>query len=314
MVRVGLIGGRGYVGEELLRLLVPHRKFKVVYVGSSSQAGNRVHDQLPTVPESELAFGPIDIDSVKSQDVDFWILAQSNGKAERYVRALDNNPSRFIDISSDFRFDDQWTYGLVERNHETIRTSDRVANPGCYATGSQLSLLPVLDLINAPPVIFGVSGYSGAGRTPSEKNNPNRLRDNFLPYNLSGHGHETEISHHLGTPVCFSPHVADFFRGISLTISIPIGEPMNSRQLLNRYQEFYRDHEGVCVQESIPEISDIRGTHGCSIGGFSTDDRNGLRFVVVCVLDNLLKGAATQVVQNMNLMCGFELWEGLCSD
>ena len=314
MVKVGIVGGRGYVGEELLRLLIPHPRFEIVYVGSSSMNGQRIDRQFSDLPANDLVFESTEVDNLPGREVDLWILAQSNGRAKVYVDALCRSKCKFVDISADYRFDDDWIYGLTERNTDLIRSATRIANPGCYATGTQLALLPVLDQIAEPPHVFGVSGFSGAGRKPSEKNDPQRLGDNLLPYRLTGHGHELEISHQLGQAVNFTPHVAQFFRGISLTISVTTESPRNAEQWLDQYQTFYADSGGVAIVEDIPEIADVRGTHRCAIGGFQVDARDPRRAVLVCVLDNLRKGAATQAVQNMNLMCGFDFWEGLHGD
>jgi N-acetyl-gamma-glutamylphosphate reductase len=152
-----------------------------------------------------------------------------------------------------------------------------------------------------PPVVFGVSGYSGAGKTPSRRNNPAVLRDNLLPYSLAGHIHEREITRHLDYEVRLLPHVASFFRGISLTIAAELNCPMDAARLLELYREFYAAHSLISVCENIPEIADVRGKHGVIIGGFTVSGSGAQHVSWVCVLDNLLKGAATQVVQNMNL-------------
>ncbi|CAH0049032.1 unnamed protein product [Clonostachys solani] len=137
-----------------------------------------------------------------------------------------------VDLSADYRFDASWTYALPElTKRSAICQSTRISNPGCYATGFRLTLAPMLEHLGGVPCIFGVSGNSGAGTRPSPNNDLNRLKDNLVPYSLIGHIYEREISRHLGTPVAFIPHVASWFRGIYLTINIPLNKTMTSRDI-----------------------------------------------------------------------------------
>src|SRR4029079_11209466 len=130
-----------------------------------------------------------------------------------------------VDVSADHRFDDAWVYGLPEINRARIRGARRIANPGCYATAAALVVHPVKGLLDGPAQAFGVSGYSGAGTTPSPRNDVEALRDNLMPYSLVGHLHEREVRRHAG-PVCLMPHVAQFFRGISMTVALPLSQPL----------------------------------------------------------------------------------------
>ena len=218
-----------------------------------------------------------------------------------------------LDLSADYRFDEQWVYGLPERFRGDIRSARLIANPGCYATGSQLGLLPVIDHLVSSPVIFGVSGYSGAGKTPSPKNDPEVLRDNLIPYALSGHMHEREISYQLGIDVRFMPHVAAFFRGISLTIAIELDHIATVDKLEVLFQRAYAGEIGVMVSREIPMVNAVQGTPGVHIGGFTVDERNPNRASLVVVLDNLLKGAASQALQNLNLALGLDEYTGISS-
>jgi N-acetyl-gamma-glutamyl-phosphate reductase len=190
-----------------------------------------------------------------------------------------------------------------------------VANPGCYATALQLGLLPVLDILDdqTAPVSFGVSGFSGAGRTPGERNNPDRLRDNLLPYALCGHSHEQEVSFQLHRAVCLMPHVAPFFRGLSITLSLRLNRTCDVTEVQERYQAAYADWELVDVLEAPPEISMVRETNKGIVGGFAIDPRDGRRLVLVSVIDNLRKGAASQAIENLNLMFGLPATTGLVS-
>lgn len=301
MIRIGLVGGRGYVGAELLRLLDRHPEFEVAWVGSSSRAGNPVFETDRDQSQTDLCFQPLETVTMKAVQVDAWVLAQANGQAAMWVAALENESVKFLDVSSDYRFDPDWVYGLPEKNRSLLRAADRVSNPGCYATATQLGLLPILDQIAAPPIAFGVSGFSGAGKTPSDRNNPRRLADNLLPYALVGHGHEQEVIFHLGRPIHLVPHVAQFFRGISMTINIPLKKSFDPSKTMERYEKYYESESMVDISAEIPEIAAVRDTPLAIIGGFAADE-TGHRVVVVSVIDNLLKGAASQAIQNLELM------------
>ena len=244
------------------------------------------------------------------------MLAVPNGQAELWAGAISSHhPDAIIlDLSADHRFDSGWAYGLPERFREDIRQSRYIANPGCYATGCQLGLLPVLKYLVGTPVIFGVSGYSGAGKKPSEKNDPARLNENLLPYKLSGHVHEAEVSHQLERPVRFLPHVAPFFRGISLTIAAQVDHEATPEKLLSVYKQYYLNEPRIRVQAEIPEVQAVRNTPDVHIGGFSVDAREPGCINLVVTLDNLSKGAATQAIQNLNLALGLEENMGIEDD
>ncbi|MEM1089279.1 MAG: N-acetyl-gamma-glutamyl-phosphate reductase [Pseudomonadota bacterium] len=317
VVRLGLVGGRGYVGEELLKLLLPHPAYRLEFMVSRSLAGQRLSHVFPDLSDlpgaDAAAFETMDAATVAARDIDVVVLARSNGEAAEFVEALDaaENPAGVVDISADYRFDPAWTYGLPEVNRETLKTSKRVANPGCYATATELGLLPLLDHLAGVPAAFGVSGYSGAGRTPSERNNPDRLADNLLPYKLSGHLHEAEVSHQLGHPVAFMPHVAAFFRGISVTLLAELKEPLATDALLDLFREYYQAFPLITVDRGIPEIAQVRNRPAVRIGGFSVDARNPRQVRWVACIDNLLKGAASQALENLNLMHGLDHLAGL---
>jgi len=298
-MKVGLVGARGYVGAELISLLAGHPGLVLGFVASRQGVGEGV------VGAPGLVMEALTPETVAGWQADAVVLALPNALAGAYVSTL---PARtvIVDLSADHRFDPAWVYGLPERGRAAIAGARRVANPGCYATGMQLGLAPLLGLLGGPPQVFGVSGYSGAGTTPSPRNDPERLRDNLMPYALIGHLHEREVSHQLGQPVRFTPHVAGFFRGISLTIAATLTRPETPASLLARYREAYADEPLVAVGAEIPEVARAAGRHGVSVGGFAAE---GARAVLVVTLDNLLKGAATQALQNLNLALG--LPEGL---
>lgn len=306
-MKLALVGGRGYTGAELLALLASHPSLDLAFASSTSQAGTPVAAACPAWRGTE-DFVALTPDGVAARAADAWVLAVPNGAAAEWAAAIgDAHPEAVIvDLSADHRFDGDWTYGLPERYRDALRQARRIANPGCYATGAQLALLPLLDRLEGTPEIFGVSGYSGAGRKPSPNNDPERLRDNLLPYRLAGHVHEREISAQLGRAVRFMPHVAAFFRGISLTLSLRLSEPTSPARLQTRFEAHYEKEPRVIVQEAIPDVRSVQGTPDCRIGGFTVDERDRRRITLVAVLDNLLKGAASQAMQNLNLALGLD--------
>lgn len=169
----------------------------------------------------------------------------------------------------------------------------------------QLAITPLLSQLAGPPTCFGVSGWSGAGTTPSDKNNPELLRDNLMPYALTNHVHEREVSTQLGVPVEFMPHVAPHFRGITMTVNLWLQQPRSREEIVALYQQRYANEPLVEVVDEAPWVSRIAGTHGVQIGGFTLAPGNK-RVVVVATIDNLLKGAATQALQNLNRALGLD--------
>jgi N-acetyl-gamma-glutamyl-phosphate reductase len=308
---LGLIGARGHTGAELLRLLASHPRLEVAHAVSRELAGQPIRDHVPSFGGAQRFedFGP---DALASKRADAWILALPNDKAAPWVSALDAHQPHapIIDLSADHRFTDAWAYGLPELHRPKLLGARRIANPGCYATGMQLAIAPLLDLLGGPPVVFGVSGYSGAGSTPNERNNPEVLRDNLLPYSLVDHTHEREVSRHLGREVFFSPHVAPFFRGIALTISLPLAAPSTPATLWARYEDRYRGEPMLVLSAEAPRVRDSAHQPTVQLGGLAVDP-HGRRAVVVATLDNLLKGAATQALQNVHLALGLPEFEGL---
>jgi N-acetyl-gamma-glutamyl-phosphate reductase len=313
MREVIVIGARGYTGSELLPLLYRHPAFEIVAVGSSSAVNEPVSAHVPGMEGCDLRFTDIRPVDLERTGAHACVLALPNGVASRYVRALDRARPDIVvvDLSADYRFDPDWAYGQPERFSDQITGARRIANPGCYATGAQLALAPLVDELVGVPTVFGVSGYSGAGKKPSPKNDPEVLADNLLPYQLVDHVHEREVSHHIGRPVRFLPHVAPFFRGISLTVALGLSAPRDEQALLNHYRDFYGGSPLVEISRTIPEVRAVRNTHRVVIGGFAVSAEHPGRVSLVAVLDNLLKGAATQAVQNLNLAFGLDATTGL---
>ncbi|MFQ5522573.1 MAG: N-acetyl-gamma-glutamyl-phosphate reductase [Acidimicrobiia bacterium] len=293
---VGVVGARGHTGAELLRLLANHPSVEVAFAASRSLAGQ------PVPGISGLTLSPPDPETVAGLDLDVVFLALPDGVGGPYTEALDPG-TVVVDISADHRFDDDWVYGLPELNRDKIAGARRIANPGCYATVMQLALAPFLHRLDGVPAVFGVSGYSGAGTTPSPRNNPERLTDNLMPYKLVGHNHEREATRFLGRPVRFMPHVHPAFRGLLVTAHIPVDSPMTADEARTVLAGRYIDEPLVEVIGGIPELRDGAGLTGVILGGVRVSD-DGRNVVVVGVEDNLLKGAAVQALQNLNLALG----------
>ena len=303
---VGIVGARGHTGAELIRLIARHPSMELAFVSSRELAGQSVGEHIASFSGS-LRYENLGHGEVASRGADAVILALPNGKSGEIVAAIDAKAADtvLVDLSADYRFDDRWYYGLPELTRTRYAGQKRISNPGCYATAMQLAISPLLDRLAGPPQCFGVSGYSGAGSTPSDKNDVEKLRDNLMPYALADHMHEREVSRHLGVPVEFMPHVAPHFRGITMTVNLWLDQAMQADAIRELYRERYAGEPLVRVLEEAPWVSNIAGKHGVEIGGFTVAP-GGKRVVVVATLDNLLKGAATQAMQNLNLAFGFD--------
>ena len=310
-LRVGLVGARGHTGAELIGLIVGHRRFELAFVTSRELDGQCVADHNAAYAGALRYSNPAHEDLPKL-GADVVILALPNGKAPAIVQAFDaaGVDPVIIDLSADYRFDPGWYYGLPELTRNHYAGQRRISNPGCYATAMQLAIAPMLNVLEGPVQCFGVSGYSGAGTTPSDKNNVELLRDNLMPYALTGHVHEREVSRQLGHAVEFMPHVAPHFRGIALTANLHLSIAFDLDEVVARYRSKYAGEPLVQVQEAAPWVSQIAGRHHVTMGGFALSG-DGKRLVVVATEDNLLKGAATQAMQNINRACGLDEMTGI---
>jgi N-acetyl-gamma-glutamyl-phosphate reductase len=311
--RIGLVGARGYVGRELLKLLANDRTCEVVFIASKGAAGRRAGDVVGAEgPFADMILEDLTPTDVVSRDVDGVVLGLSNGQAAPWALGLPPEV-RIVDLSADFRFDDAggWVYGLTEKHREQLRGCHRVTNPGCYATAAQLAMWPFSELITRAQV-FGVSGYSGAGNTPSPKNDVALLTDNLLPYDLIGHTQEREMRRHSGVDLSFMPHVAPFFRGITVTVSLDLKEGLTAAQARERLHARFEHEPLVRLAEGElpPMVTQVREKNGLIIGGLHADVA-ARRLVLVAVIDNLLKGAATQALQNLHLALGVDELAGI---
>jgi len=336
MIKAGIIGGTGYTGVELLRLLVQHPRAEVVTISSRSEKERPVTDVFPSLRGyTELCFSDPDEADLESCDVVF--AATPNGVAMTHARALMEEGVRLIDLSADFRIVDvsEWSrwyqlehtcpelvaeavYGLPEINRERIRDARLVANPGCYPTSVILGLTPLLEegLVKPKELIADAkSGVSGAGRGASVATLFCETSDSFKAYAVPGHRHLPEICQVLtrvageSVGLTFVPHLVPMIRGIEATLYGQLND--TSVDLTRLYQDRYAGEPFVDVmpEGSHPDTRSVRGSNTVRIACHRP--QNGNTAVILVVEDNLIKGAAGQAIQNMNLMFGFEETEGL---
>jgi N-acetyl-gamma-glutamyl-phosphate reductase/acetylglutamate kinase len=310
--KVALIGARGYTGQALINLLNSHPNMDLRHVSSRELAGQKLkgYEKRDITYEN---LSPEDVRRMEEKgEIDCWVMALPNGVCKPFVDAVNEGKgpqnSVIVDLSADYRFDNKWTYGLPELvNRSDIAKATRISNPGCYATAAQLGIAPLVPFLGGQPTVFGVSGYSGAGTKPSPKNDIENLTGNIIPYSLTDHIHEREISSQLGVDVAFVPHVAVWFQGIHHTISIPLSKTMTSREIRQLYQERYAGERLVKVIGEPPSVKAISGKHGVEIGGFGVHS-SGKRVVVCATIDNLLKGAATQCLRKFTSDFCTKIW------
>lgn len=267
--RVAVIGARGYTGKALIQLINSHPNLDLRHVSSRELAGK----PLLEYERRDIIYENLSVEDVRrmagDDQVDCWVMALPNGVCAPFVDAVDSNDGKngkickIIDLSADYRFTPNWTYGLPELvARGDIAQATRISNPGCYATAAQLAIAPLVPHLSGQPTVFGVSGYSGAGTKPSPKNDTENLKDNLLAYSLTDHIHEREISSQLGVEVAFIPHVASWFQGIHHTISLPLSKQMTSRDIRNLFQERYAGEKLVKITGEAPIVKMISGKHG----------------------------------------------------
>ena len=293
--KVGLLGGRGYVGQEIIELLANHEHINISSVFSSSKVGQPVNLDADVA----LLYQDLSIDNIVLADEDAFILALPDNESEKYIDLIQrhNANSIIIDLSSDHRFDDAWEYRIPELS-EQVR-SNRISNPGCYASAIQFMLTPLKNILKGSVNLYGVSGYSGAGASPNDRNDQKVLKDNILPYSLVSHLHEREAKAHSYSKILFTPHVGNFFRGILMTGNFMLSETKNSKEIYNLFFDFYKENKLISIHETLPNMQEVQKTSNVIIGGFEIDNEIN-RLTFCCALDNLLKGGATQAVQNLN--------------
>ncbi len=303
MINAAVIGASGYAGFELLKLLEKHPEVKIIALNSEHNAGTEVkeiyHEYNGNAKYTNLSIEQL------NNTADIIFLATSDGTAKEIAKKL---KTKIIDLSADHRLTE--VYGLPELNKTEIKKAKLVANPGCYASAALLSLLPLRkNKIVKNIIIDGKSGYSGAGKTPNDRNSSEKLRNNVVAYALSQHKHIAEMEKTFGMKISFTPHVLSYFRGLLCTTHILLNKPTNSDEIKKIYKEYYKNAEFVKIMDTIPTLHDVQNTNYCAIGGFEIDKNN--RLVIISAIDNMLKGASSQAIQNMNIMFGLKETEGL---
>ena len=342
MISVGIVGGTGYTGVELLRLLLRHPEVQVTVLTSRTEAGRRVDDMFPSLRgHTDLCYSDLNIEDLKQCDVVFF--ATPHGVAMKHAADLVAANTKVIDLAADFRLQDlaqfeKWygmehacpeilkdsVYGLSELNREQIKTAQVIGNPGCYPTTVQLGLAPLLKsaetLIKPESIIIDAkSGVSGAGRKASLGMIYSENADNFKAYGVAGHRHHPEIVEALENisgqkdvfnHIVFVPHLVPMIRGMLSTMYIDLTDAGDALDVQALYEQFYAQEQFVDVMPagSSPETRSVRGANQLRIALYKPQPK---KLVVLVAQDNLVKGAAGQAVQNMNLMFGFAEQAGL---
>lgn len=325
-VSAGIAGASGYAGQELLRLLARHPSVRLTAAMTSGASSNaRPLPRLNGVWSGTLT--PLDIDALAAADVVFLAIPEE-ASAELLPELLARGVSRIFDLSGAFRLRDDETrskwypaakslpeglvYGLTERARADLPSARVVACPGCYPTAAGLALDPLVSagLIAGDIVIDAKSGVSGAGRTPSERTHFSEVHGSLSAYGVFAHRHAAEIEQQLGASVTFVPHLVPLDRGILETIYTRVAEGVTADDIASVYAEAYAGAPFVRLTgESLPEIKHVAHTNFCDIG-FRLDAPTR-RLIVISAIDNLLKGAAGQAVQNFNVAFGLDETAGL---
>jgi N-acetyl-gamma-glutamyl-phosphate reductase len=339
MIKAGIVGGTGYTGVELLRLLAQHPRVELKAITSRKEAGTPVAAMFPSLRRRvELAFSEPNMQALRGCDVVFF--ATPNGVAMNEARAVLESGARLVDLSADFRLKDvaEWenwykmkhaapellrdaVYGLCELNRERVRGARLVANPGCYPTATQLGFLPLVEagVVDLDHLIADAkSGVSGAGRKADLHLSFSETADNFMAYNVPGHRHWPEIRQGLAQAakrevgLVFTAHLTPLIRGIHATLYGRITREVDFQSL---FEKRYAGEPFVDVMPagSHPDTRSVRAANMCRIA-IHRPPQGGRRadtLVVLSVIDNLVKGASGQAVQNMNLMFGLPEAEGL---
>jgi N-acetyl-gamma-glutamyl-phosphate reductase len=335
-VRVSVAGASGYAGGELVRWLGGHPRVDLVHLTAFREAGRPIADVFPNLR----GFATQTLNGTSWQklasDSDVVFLALPHGAAIEAAPALLEAGTRVVDLGADFRLKEpasylRWygaehgakdllgeaVYGLPEANRAAIRAARLVANPGCYPTAVALALLPLVEtgLVGGPVVVDAKSGVSGAGRNPSAGTHFSEVNENVRPYKLGEHRHGPEMEQTLAqagsaVSVYFAPHLIPMTRGILATCYAPLNGELSEERLLSLYRDAYRKEPFVRVLETeLPQTKATLGSNFCDVA-VRVDPERRLA-VAVSAIDNLVKGAAGQAIQNMNLMFGFPESEGL---
>jgi N-acetyl-gamma-glutamyl-phosphate reductase len=316
-IKAGIIGGAGYTGGEMIRLLINHPAVSISFIHSTSNAGNavsKIHGDL--VGDTDLVFT-----DVLRNDIDVLFLCVGHGDAKKFL-SENTIPAeiKIIDLSQDFRLshtsrigEREFVYGLPELNKEAIASAKNIANPGCFATAIQLGLLPLAKAgVLGDVYTTGITGSTGAGQGLSATSHFSWRANNIQAYKTLQHQHINEIHQSLqqlqgndGMQVNFVPWRGDFTRGIYISSIIDCGLPLEEiRQL---YKEYYKDQPFTHVSDTMIDLKQVVNTNKCLLH----IEKQGSKIVVHSAIDNLLKGASGQAVQNMNVLFGLDESAGL---
>lgn len=321
MQNVAVVGGSGYAGGELLRLLAGHGEAKIKLVTSREHAGksvSSVHPELRKVTDAR--FGDMSADALNA--CDFVFFATPHGASMKIVPEL---TTRVIDLGADFRLSAaayekaygakhecpqllrEATYGLPELHRGKIKKARIVACPGCFPTGAILAAHPLVKYADAL-ILDSKTGVSGAGKEPTQTTHFPSVNENVVPYSVSSHRHVPEIERELGMRVHFTPHLVPITRGILTSCHMLMKKETDAGEALAAYEKAYSGEPFVRVSQHVPSLLAVARTNFCDIGGFAADAE---RTLVFSAIDNLVKGAAGQAVQCMNVMAGIGETEGL---
>ncbi|SHK46105.1 N-acetyl-gamma-glutamyl-phosphate reductase [Paramaledivibacter caminithermalis] len=337
-MKVGVIGSTGYAGQQLVWFLNNHKKIEISFLASHTFSNNKysyvynnyrnyIHDTCINIQEM--------YDYLPSTDIVF--IALPHGKSMDIAKDLISKGIKVIDLGADFRLKnhkvyEEWyglkhisnellkeaVYGLPEMNRELIKHAKLIANPGCYPTASILATAPLIknNLLQANSIIIDAkSGVSGAGRSLNNNTLFCECNESVKAYKIGKHRHTPEIEQELfnlneeNTNILFTPHLIPMNRGILATCYGKLSKDVSLGDLQEIYKEFYSEDYFIRITEDIPETKWVKGSNFCDIG-LSFDKRTN-NVIVVSAIDNLIKGAAGQAIQNMNIMFGFDEWEGL---
>lgn len=330
MYKVAIIGASGYTGGELLRMLLNHPEVEITDITSRQYDGIPAHKVHPHIRDSGLVFSNKAPDEL---DADVVFTATPHGASMKIVPKILETGAKVVDLSGDYRYRDievyeKWygmehtdkenkgVFGLPELYRDEIKKANLVANPGCFPTGAILSSYPLVknNLVDRI-VIDSKTGVSGAGIKPSQTTHYPNIADNVNPYKISSHRHMSEIQQELhgfdDVKVSFTPHLVPVIRGIQTTSHSFLIEDITPEELREYYEKEYKDEYFIKLMDEgeIPHLSSVRGSNFVHIGGFEIDETG--RVVMLSVIDNLVKGASGQAIQNMNILLGLDESTGL---
>ena len=313
MIRVGIAGAAGYTAGELIRLLVNHPHVELKYAQSGSHKGEPIHSVHSDMIYLDMTFQDIDFESI-----DLLFICMGHGNSAKF---LTENPVpervKIIDLSNDFRLKadaGEFVYGAPELNREQIKGSRAVANPGCFATSINLALMPLAKAGILPEEVnvVGITGSTGAGQKPTQDTHFSNRNSNLSNYKVFTHQHLGEIGEtlvaagaHEGTDIAFVPVRGCHTRGIMSDVVVRLDESLE--EIVEIYKSYYATHPFVCVSDKPVYMKQVVNTNYC----FLSLQKEGRKLLITSVVDNLLKGASGQAVQNMNLMFGLDEMEGL---